>query len=53
MVIHRDIKAANVLLDDDMNGTLNDFGLGKLYDRGSNPQTTHCREIGLSRTRTQ
>lgn len=31
-VIHRDVKAGNVLLDNQMNGRLGDFGLAKLYD---------------------
>ncbi|XP_078150660.1 L-type lectin-domain containing receptor kinase SIT2-like [Carex rostrata] len=41
VVVHRDIKASNVLLDCDLNGRLGDFGLARLYDHGTDPQTTH------------
>ncbi|GLT92583.1 hypothetical protein SLE2022_104140 [Rubroshorea leprosula] len=41
VVVHRDIKASNVLLDGELNGRLGDFGLARLYDHGKDPQTTH------------
>ncbi|XP_027155081.1 L-type lectin-domain containing receptor kinase IV.1-like [Coffea eugenioides] len=41
VVIHRDVKASNVLLDCELNGRLGDFGLARLYDHGTLPQSTH------------
>ncbi|KAL8215934.1 hypothetical protein R6Q57_022771 [Mikania cordata] len=40
VVVHRDIKSSNVLLDVDMRARLGDFGLAKLYSQGEEPGTT-------------
>lgn len=41
MVVHRDVKPSNVLIDADLEAKLGDFGLARTYQHGVQTQTTH------------
>ncbi|CAN6582834.1 unnamed protein product [Malus baccata var. baccata] len=44
-VLHRDIKAANILLDNDFKTKLGDFGVAKLVDPQSRSRTHHTTRV--------